>query len=204
MKIKKIMIIGITGGIASGKTEVANVFQKNGAKIISGDDIGKEVVEKNPSVLKKLVKMFGKGILNSKGRLNRRKLGEIAFASEKNKEKLNRIIHPYLLRKLRHRITKFRKARKSRKILVVDAALIVEWKLYKELDSLVLVTSSLEKRLERLKKLRFSKNEALNRIKRQLTDSQRRRYTDFVIRNNGSLKELKNKALAMWKRVQSA
>lgn len=198
------MIIGITGGIASGKTEVANVFQKNGAKIISGDDIGKEVVEKNPSVLKKLVKMFGKGILNSKGRLNRRKLGEIAFASEKNKEKLNRIIHPYLLRKLRHRITKFRKARKSRKILVVDAALIVEWKLYKELDSLVLVTSSLEKRLERLKKLRFSKNEALNRIKRQLTDSQRRRYTDFVIRNNGSLKELKNKALAMWKRVQSA
>jgi len=204
VKIKKIMIIGITGGIASGKTEVANVFQKNGAKIISGDDIGKEVVEKNPSVLKKLVKMFGKGILNSKGRLNRRKLGEIAFASEKNKEKLNRIIHPYLLRKLRHRITKFRKARKSRKILVVDAALIVEWKLYKELDSLVLVTSSLEKRLERLKKLRFSKNEALNRIKRQLTDSQRRRYTDFVIRNNGSLKELKNKALAMWKRVQSA
>lgn len=198
------MIIGITGGIASGKTEVAKVFQKKGAKAVSGDEIGKEVVEKNPVVLKKLVQAFGKRILNSKGRLNRRKLGEIAFASEKNKEKLNRIVHPYLLRELELGITKFRKARNPRKILVVDAALIVEWKLYKKLDKLILVTSPEEKRIQRLKSLKFSETEALNRIKRQLTDSQRKKHSDFVISNHGSLKELKKKALAVWKRVQSA
>jgi len=198
------MIIGITGGIASGKTEVAKVFQKNGAKVISGDEIGKVVVEKNPVVLKKLVGTFGKEILNSKGRLNRRKLGEMAFASEKNKQKLNKIVHPYLLRELRHRITKYRKARESRKILVVDAALIVEWKLYKKLDKLILVTSPKEKRMKRLQNLGLSRTEALNRIRRQLTDSQRKKYADFVIPNHGSLKELKNRALAVWKRVQSA
>ena len=198
------MIIGITGGIASGKTEVAKVFWKKGAVIISGDEIGKEVVEKNPAVLKKLVRTFGKEILNSKGKLNRRKLGEIAFASEKNKEKLNRIVHPYLLRELELGITKFRRAQKSGKILVVDAALIVEWKLYKKLDKLILVTLPKGKRLTRLRKLGFSKIEASDRIKRQLTDSQRKKYADFIIYNKGSLKELRNKALRLWDELKSA
>lgn len=204
MKIKRIMIIGITGGIASGKTEVAKVFQKKGATVISGDEIGKEVVEEKPTVLKKLVQAFGKGILNSKDKLNRKKLGEIAFASEKNKEKLNRIVHPYLLKELEQEIVKFRKGRNSGKILVIDAALIVEWKLYRKLDKLILVISPKEKRLQRMKKLGFSKIEASDRIRRQLTDSQRKTYADFVISNPGSLKELKNKALAVWKRVKSA
>ncbi len=198
------MIIGITGGIASGKTEVAKVFQKKGAVIISGDEIGKEVVEKNPAVLKKLIKIFGRVILNSNGKLNRRKLGMVAFANEKNKEKLNRIVHPYLLKELEQEITKFRRARKSGKILVVDAALIVEWKLYKKLDKLILVTSSSQKRLQRLKKLGYSEKEASDRIRRQLTDKQRKKYADFVISNHGSLKELKNRTLAVWKRVKSA
>ena len=197
------LIVGITGGIASGKTEVAKVFQKKGAKVISGDEIGKEVVEKNPAVLKKLVKTFGKGILNSNGKLNRKKLGEVAFASERNKDKLNRIVHPYLLRELKHEITKFPKTRNKKQILVVDAALIVEWKLYKNLDKLILVTSPKEKRLARLRKLGFSKKEASDRIKRQVTDSRRRRYSDFVISNNGSLKQLKNKAQVVWKEVVS-
>ena len=198
------LTIGITGGIASGKTEVAKVFQKKGATVISGDEIGKEVVEEKPTVLKKLVQAFGKGILNSKDKLNRKKLGEIAFASEKNKEKLNRIVHPYLLKELEREITKFRKTQNPRKILVVDAALIVEWKLYKKLDKLILVTSPKEKRVQRLKNLKFSETEALNRIKRQLTDKQRNKYADVVISNHGSLKQLKNKALAVWKRIKSA
>ncbi len=200
------MIIGITGGIASGKTEVAKVFQKKGAKVISGDEIGKEVVEKNQVVLRKLVNTFGKGILNTKGRLNRRKLGEVAFSNEKNKEKLNEIVHPELLRELKLRIKKFRKARKSRnrkQLLVIDAALIVEWKLYTELDKLILVTSTRKKRLERLRYLGLSKKIALDRIKRQVTDSRRRRYADFVISNNGSLKQLKDKTQALWHKLVS-
>ncbi|OGC77487.1 MAG: dephospho-CoA kinase [candidate division Zixibacteria bacterium RBG_16_40_9] len=197
------LIVGITGGIASGKTEVAKVFQKKGAIIISGDEIGKKVVERNPMVLKKIVKAFGKGILNSNGKLNRKKLGEVAFASERNKDKLNRIVHPYLLRELKHEITKFPKTRNKKQILVVDAALIVEWKLYKNLDKLILVTSPKEKRLARLRKLGFSKKEASDRIKRQVTDSRRRRYSDFVISNNGSLKQLKDKAQVVWKEVVS-
>lgn len=197
------MIIGITGGIASGKTEVAKVFQKKGATVISGDEIGKEVVEKNPAVLKKLVKNFGKEILNSNGKLNRKKLGEIAFANEMNKQKLNKIVHPELLRELKRRITMFRKTQNARKILIVDAALIVEWKLYKNLDKLILVTSTKQKRLARLKHLGLSKKIAQDRIERQVTDSKRRRYTDFVITNNSSLKQLKIKAQALWHKFVS-
>ena len=197
------MIVGITGGIASGKTEVAKVFQKKGAIIISGDELGKKVVEKNPVVLKKLVKIFGKEILNSKGKLNRKTLGAIAFANEKNKQELNRIVHPYLLRELKHEITKFRKTRNKKQVLLVDAALIVEWKLYKNLDKLILVISPEGKRLARLRKLGFSKKEASDRIKRQVTDSRRRRYSDFIISNNGSLKQLKDKAQVLWREVVS-
>src|SRR4030067_1857647 len=193
------MIVGLTGRIPSAKTEVAKVCEKKGAIIMSGDELGKKVVEKNPVVLKKLVKIFGKEILNSKAKVNRKTLGAIAFPNEKNKDKLNRIVHPYLLRELKHEITKFRKTRNKKQVLLVDAALIVEWKLYKNLDKLILVISPEGKRLARLRKLGFSKKEASDRIKRQVTDSRRRRYSDFVISNNGSLKQLKDKAQVVWK-----
>jgi dephospho-CoA kinase len=137
-------IIGITGGIGSGKTEVAKIFKKLGAKIISGDEIGKEVVEKNRPVLKKLVRIFGEGILNGNRKLNRRKLGKIVFSSIENRDKLNKIVHPYLLSNLRKQIREHRK--KDPGIVIVDAALIVEWGLQKELDYLILVESGLKNR----------------------------------------------------------
>jgi dephospho-CoA kinase len=73
------LVIGLTGGTGSGKTEIAKILQKKGGIIVSGDRIGKEVVEKNKPVLKRLVKIFGKQILNNHGKLNRRKLGSLAF-----------------------------------------------------------------------------------------------------------------------------
>jgi dephospho-CoA kinase len=195
-------IIGITGGIGSGKTEVAKVFKKLGVIILSGDEIGRDVVEKNQTVLKKLVKTFGRVILKKDNKLNRRKLGEIAFSSAEGKNKLNRIIHPYLLSDLRNKIKEYRKKKKG--VVVIDAALIVEWGLQKELDYLILVESNLKNRLKRLKEnLGYSQKDALNRIKMQVEDKTKHRYADYIIRNDKDLKELRRKVLFLWERLIS-
>jgi dephospho-CoA kinase len=195
-------IIGITGGIGSGKTEVAKIFKKLGAVVLSGDEIGKEVVEKNSSVLKKLVKVFGGRVLNKNKSLNRRELGKVAFSSIENRNKLNQIVHPSLLSHLKKKIKEYRK--KGPGIAVVDAALIIEWGLRKELDYLILVESSLKNRLRRLKEyLGYSQREALDRIKMQLKDKNRRKYADYIIKNDKDLKELRKKTVSLWKKLWS-
>jgi dephospho-CoA kinase len=196
------LLIGITGGIASGKTEVAKVFRKKGATILSGDVIGRKVVESNKSVLKKLVKAYGERMRDD-GTLNRHRLGEIAFSSARGKDKLNKIVHPHLLRELRRRVRALK--RKHKRAVVVDAALICEWGLEKELDLLVFVQSSKENKIRRLQRFKgYSRKEALGRIRSQLPDSAKKSRADFVIRNNGSLAELKKKADKVWAAIMGS
>jgi dephospho-CoA kinase len=127
-------------------------------------------------------------------------LGELAFSSVEKKDKLNRIVHPYLLSALRKKIKQFRK--KGKGLIVVDAALIVEWRLQKELDYLILVESTLKNRLKRLMEYQgYSQKEALKRVKMQLKDKVRRRYADCIIRNDKNLKELRGKVLFVWKKL---
>jgi dephospho-CoA kinase len=195
------ILIGITGGIACGKTEVSKVFRKKGAMVLSGDRIGKAVVEKNREILKELVRTFGYEILNKKGGLNRRRLGKIAFASQKPKEKLNRIVHPYLLKELREKIEGLGKKRYSG-MVVIDAALIVEWGLQKELDYLIFVQSKREDKIKRLREMKgYSRREALNRINSQLPETTKRKLADFVIKNDKGLTELKEQANRVWEKI---
>jgi dephospho-CoA kinase len=196
------LLIGITGGIASGKTEVARVFRKKGATILSGDVIGRKVVESDKSVLRNLVKAFGEHIMREDGTLNRQRLGEIAFSSARGRNKLNRIVHPPLLRELRRRIRDLK--RKHKRVVVVDAALICEWGLEKELDCTIFVQSSKENKIRRLQRFKgYSRQEALDRIRSQLPDSAKKSKADFVIRNNGSLAELRKGANRAWEAIIS-
>jgi len=195
------LLIGVTGGIACGKTEVCKVFQKKGATVLSGDQIGKEVVEKNKKVLKELVRTFGEEILNKNRTLNRRKLGKIAFASKEAKDKLNEIIHPFLLGDLRKRVKSVRK-KNPKAVVVIDAALIVEWGLQDELDHLVFVESKREDKIKRLQEQKgYSRKEALARIKSQLPEITKKRLADFLIRNDKGLVELRGGASRVWKEI---
>jgi dephospho-CoA kinase len=192
-------LIGITGGIACGKTEVAKVFQEKGAVILSGDQIGKEVVEKEGTVLKQLVRAFGQDILNKNGTLNRRKLGRIAFTSKESRDKLNGIIHPHLLKELRRRIQNIEEEN-PQAVVVIDAALIVEWGLEKELDHLIFVESKEENKIKRLQKEKgYSKKEALDRIKSQLPEKVKEKKADVIIRNDEGLAELRTAADGVWR-----
>ena len=195
------LLIGITGGIASGKTEVAKVFQKKGAIVLSGDEIGKDVVEKNPALLKKLIKTFGKEILDSKKRLKRKKLGEIAFSSYPLTKKLNEIVHPYLLKNLKLKINNL-KRKKHKGVVVIDAALIVEWGFEKDLDYLIFVDCPEKERIKRLiQKKTYTEKEAEQRIKAQLPEAEKRKRADFIINNKEGLKELRKKANSLWKNI---
>ncbi len=197
------LLIGITGGIASGKTEVAKVFRRKGAVVLSGDQIGRKVVESNRSVLRKLVKAFGEQIMRDDGTLNRQGLGEVAFSSVRGRDKLNKIVHPPLLKELRRRIRDFK--RKGKRVVVVDAALICEWGLEQELDLLVFVQSNRENKIRRLQRFKgYSRKEALDRIRSQLPDSAKKSRADFVIRNNGSLAELRKGANRAWEEIMSS
>ncbi len=192
------LLVGVTGGIACGKTEVCKVFQKRGAIILSGDQMGKEVVEKNKGVLRQLVNAFGTEILNKNRTLNRRKLGRIAFASQESKHVLNNIIHPRLLDQLRRRIKELMR-RGDENIVVVDAALIVEWDLQNELDYLIFVQSRKEDKIKRLRRQKaYSREEALDRIRSQLPEVTKRRLADFVIVNDKGLSQLREKAERVW------
>jgi dephospho-CoA kinase len=184
------VLIGIFGQIGSGKSEVARIFKAMGAYVISADLIGKDVVEKNRQVLKKLAITFGDKILTPTDKLRRRKLGEIALASEKNKNKLNKIVHPYLLKELSRQA---KEASRKYKIVVIDAALLIDWGWDKKVDKTILVHAGDKVKISRLIKKGYSIKEARMRIKAQLKYSALRRHADIVIFNNRSLASLKKR-----------
>ena len=184
------MLIGVTGQIGTGKTVVANYFKKHGAFVISADKIGRDVVENNTAVLKKLVKEFGSVIVTKSGRLQRRKLGRIAFSSEENKKRLNRIVHPPLLKELQRQVNS---AKKNHNCIVIDAALLIDWGWHKKVDLTILVHAGEKIKISRLLKRGFSAEEALERLKSQLKYSQLRKCTDIVVFNNKSIGSLEKK-----------
>jgi dephospho-CoA kinase len=194
------VVIGIAGGIATGKTEVAKVFAERGAVIISGDELGKDVVEENPVVLDELLRAFSKRILNPEGKLDRRKLAQLAFKDSAGRKKLNGIIHPHLLAKLRGRLTELRKQGKQQ-LVIVDAALIPDWGIKDWLDYLVIVDSSYENQLQRLRERNLSGQEAKDRIASQLPSRQKREAADYLIENDGSLEELREEARRLYLQI---
>lgn len=192
--------IGITGQIGCGKSVVADQFARLGAIVVSGDKLGHDVVDKQPRLLKALVRKFGRQIVTKTGRLNRVKLGAIAFSDDEKTQSLNEIVHPWLLRQLRAKIVQARKSKKS-KTLVVDAALIYNWRLEQELDYVVVVESTYKNQSARLKNRGLTENEIRDRIRRQIPKYIQRRRADFVLINNGTQKELMVRVARLHERI---
>ena len=185
--------VGVYGRIGSGKSEVAKVFAEHGATVISADQIGKDVVDQDVSVLKALVDAFGGEIIDSNGRLKRRDLGRIAFSSSENRAKLDSIVHPPLLENLRAKINEYRKS-KLHSIIVIDAALILNWGLESELDVLVCVAAPENSQIERMARSGLSASEAEDRLNSQIPADKQALRADFVIDNAGTLEELRAEA----------
>ena len=175
------MLIGITGQIGSGKSTAAKVLARMGAAIIDADKIGRAVVENNPNLVNQLAKAFGGKILTSRGKLKRNRTAKIAFSSKSNKRKLDRLVHPFLLHELKQQI---KKLSKKYNVIVIDAALLLDWGLDKLVDQVLVIQSSEKQRFKRLQKRGISSADARARQRMQLLCSEYKKRADKVILNN--------------------
>ena len=194
-------IVGLTGNIACGKTEVANILKDFGAKIIDADTIAREVVEPGESAWREIRDEFGNDILNSDRSINRKKLGGIVFNDEKKRKKLNRITHPRIMKKIKESIDNYRK--ENVKVVVIDAALIVEkGGLLHLIDQLVVVSADQESQIQRImKRDRLDRDQALSRIKSQLPIAEKTKHATYVIDNSGSLQKTRKQVEDVWEKI---
>ena len=186
------MVLGITGGIATGKTAVSNILQEMGFDIIDMDIISREVIEL-PEVIKMLTKEFGTDILTNSS-IDRKKLRNAVFDSSEKVKKLNSIMHPAIIKISKEKIEHLKSMKK--KLIIVVIPLLFEVNLEYLVDKILLVAASREKQTERIiKRDNTNKTDAENIINSQMPLDEKRKKSDFIIENNGSLSELREKVL---------
>jgi len=177
------MVIGITGSFGSGKTTVAGMFAALGGRVIDADGIAHRLMRPGGLIASRIIEIFGPGITGRGGEIKRKVLAGIVFANKKLLRKLNRIVHPAVIAVIRKEIAKSKK-----KIFILDAPLLIEAGLEKEVDVLIVVRCSRSKQIQRLlEKRAYAKSEIQKRIKSQMALSKKLRLADFIIDNNGSL-----------------
>ncbi len=190
-------VVGLTGGVGSGKSEVARVWAKLGAVVLEADQIGHRVLTEDAGVRRALKARFGAGVLDRQGRVVRSEVSRCAFASTANLAALNRIVGRPLVQLLHREVDRLR--RKKGGVLVVDAALLCEWRTTLPLDLRVLVTAPRPLRLKWLSKRGLPYRAAVARMSHQWPDARKRRWADVEIRNTGSLERLRREAKALWR-----
>ena len=193
------MVIGLTGGIGTGKSTVSQILQEKKFPVIDLDTISHEVI-KIPKVIEKIVENFGKEVLENSGnfenenntiRISREKLGKIIFENKEKRLLLNSIMHPEILHTMREQISKYKK---NNKIIFVEIQLLFEVQWEKEFDYILLISAKKSTQIRRiLERDKRSENDALNIINSQLTLDEKKKRSDFVIENDGNIEELKEK-----------
>ncbi len=196
------LIVGLTGGIASGKSLVAKVFQDLGAHIIDADKIVHELLEPGQQAWEEVVEYFGPEIVFPDKTIDRRKLGEIVFKDAEKRAWLNQCLHPKVFAVYTARV-KHLCARALHAVIVLDAALLIETGYHKKMDRIVVVYADQEQQLERLtSRDRFSREQALVRIRSQMPLSEKRKQADYVIENTGTREETERQAREIFQKLK--
>lgn len=193
------LILGVTGNIASGKSETARMLQEKGCSLVDADVVAHELYARDRALVQILAGEFGSEILWSDGSLNRKRLGSMVFGKPEALAALNRIVHPALVVAMRERILSTLRVMNR---VVVDAALIIEMGFAKEVDYLVLITATKETRLQRLMaRSGFTYDEALRRIDSQVPEESKLQYADFIIKNETTRGYLQEQVDALWDEI---
>jgi dephospho-CoA kinase len=193
--------IGLTGNIASGKSEVAKMLAQRGATVIDADVLAREAVERDSQALRDIVKRWGPDVLQNDGHLDRAALRQIVFADQTELDALNRIVHPGVTRLRDREIAQARE--RGDPIVICVIPLLFERNLVEEFDAIVLVDAPRPLRLERLVATRgLEETDAMNMIAAQMPAELKRARADYVIENTGSLQELERDVNALWSFLQ--
>ena len=186
--------IGLTGGIGSGKSEVSKFLDLWGAYIFDADQEAKAIIDKNKIAQKEIIEEFGSDVVNKENKIEKKKLARIAFQDDFHQLKLNAIVHPYVFKKIDETFEKIANEDKY-KIFVVDAALIYESGADTHMDYVIVVTSLLRYRTERvMNKGEISRDDFMKRVDLQWSDEDKEHLADYVIQNNADLKILKEES----------
>jgi dephospho-CoA kinase len=196
------LIVGLTGGVASGKTTVSRVLKEEGAYIIDADQMARELVQPDTPAWRKLVRAFGKDILREDGSLHRKKLADRVFTNLGQRKLLNQILHPRIRKEMERRAKEIGQ-KDPEAVVVIDAPLLVELGDHRKMDKLIVVTSTQTQQIERLKERDgISSEEALRIFSSQMPVEEKVTLADFVIRNVGSLQETKKKTREVYKELK--
>ena len=190
-------VIGLTGGIASGKSLVSHTLKGLGMTVIDADDVSHEIMAKDEAVKQKLVETFGTEVLTAGGTIDRVKIGAIIFQDGERRQALEGIMHPGILAEMR------RRAQGSTEDVVLDIPLLIEQGGHERVDLVVVVYTTPELQIQRLMaRDRVSREEAVSRIDAQLPLEEKIFYADYVINNSGTVEETVDQTARFYKLIR--
>ncbi|HOL72336.1 MAG TPA: dephospho-CoA kinase [Bryobacteraceae bacterium] len=181
--------VGLTGGLASGKSFVGEALESFGCRLIKADELGHQVLLPGGEAYGEVVREFGPGILDSGGTIDRRKLAAEVFDKPERLAALNRLVHPHVVRREEELIARFAEE-DPRAIVVVEAAILIETGSYRRFDKLILAVCTPEQQIERaVARGGLTREEAMARLARQMPLEEKRKYADFIIDTSGTKEE---------------
>jgi dephospho-CoA kinase len=190
--------VGLTGGIASGKSLAAEVFKELGARLIDADSIAREIVEPGREGWKKIVENFGRDVLEKNGIVDREKLGSIVFSDTTKRKLLNNLLHPLIIGKIKKALKEIEK-QESVPMVIVDVPLLIECGLQKYFDKILVVYADrLTQKKRLMERSHLKEKEAEARIDSQMKLDEKRERADYIIENSGSRPELKKQVLRVY------
>ena len=193
--------VGLTGGIGCGKSTVSLLFEKWGAYILDADSVAKDILNHNETAQSEIIAEFGTDVLGRSGNIDKSKLARIAFQDENHQLRLNTIIHPYVFDEIDSNFNLILSTKKH-EIFVVDAALIYESGADTHMDYVIVVTSHLKLRTQRvMERGGLTREEFLKRLELQWPDEDKVHMADFVIHNNSTEEELSVEAKNVFDRI---
>ena len=196
------LIVGLTGGVASGKSVVSRILKEEGAYLIDADQIARELVQPRTSTWEELVKVFGKEILQKNGSIHRKKLAAKVFSDPKQRDLLNRTLHPRIKEEMGRRLKAIGQ-KDPEAIVVIDAPLLVETGNHREMDKVIVVISTEAQQIARLREREGMDQEEARRIMAsQMATEEKVKVADFVIRNEGSLEETERRAREVFQELK--
>lgn len=192
MKQNKMLKIGLTGGIGSGKSTISNYLKSLGIPIIDADAISRGIMDKYPEIKEEIKECFGKEFFDEHNELKRRELGAYVFKTEDRKLRLESIMIPYIKKEIHIEFQLHEK--NNSKVCILDAPTLIEQGLHLEMDYNILVWIPERVQIKRVKKRdKLTKGEILKRIEAQMSLNEKRKKVDFIINNNKNFQITKNK-----------
>jgi len=196
-------VIGIIGGIGSGKSTVTQCLAELGAVVIDADKVGWEAYMPNTEVWHDVVSEFGQQVVAENGEINRKKLGEIVFGNPASRKRLNQIMHPRMYKMMEKKIEAYRQ--QGVEVVVLEAAVLIEANWTPLVDELWVTVASEPVVLERLKKQRgLAEEQILSRIRSQLSFEERKKHANEIISNDGDLEEMREKIKVLWAKLHAS